>query len=506
MLSKLRELQKSFFGEQNRKRKNELREEIDKIEWEFIEETLKEQGNEVSMNELSKYKRNKSKPFFLWKLYFSDIFKGDNPGFDIVIANPPYVRVQELDHKLIDSYKRAYSFAHKRLDISLLFFEKGLDLLKKDGTLTFISSNQFLVTEYGQKAREGLLKQDIHQLIDFQDLPIFENALTYTSIFIIKKKKGEHINFARINSIDPLERGNIQFQKIKYSDLDDGYWVLDSVNNLDLIRKLKKIPILKDYAESHYGIISGKDDILIINQELAKKEKIEDKYLRQIISPQDISKWHVSIPKVYIIYPYELNNKTTLLSEEILKKNAPNLYNYLLKNKKELELRKDSRENFVGRKDWYGLIRFSSIQIFDKEKIISPTIVKNNKFALENNNLSFSGGKTVVITSDKINLKYLLAILNSKFANYFYHKNTPVKAGGYHNYSATFILEIPIRNVPFDKQKPLIEIVDKITTLVESDKTEQSMIKAYEKKMDKLIYEIYELTSEEIKIIEEYNN
>ena len=530
------ELTYNYFNKSKPEDKKELRKKINSLVKRKIEEkiiqtesnfktALDSRFNKVIEKKNKKIIEKKEREISLWQSY-TNIFKHESvgffdpryffpmaaDGFDIVIANPPYIKVQNLDHKAIDMYKSIYTFAYKRLDISLLFFEKGLSLLRKSGTLTFISSNQFLVTEYGQKAREGLLKYNLKQLIDFQDLPIFENALTYVSIFVLVKEKGESVDFARINDIDILERerGEIIFQKIEYSHLGDKYWVLDNLANLDLIKKLKTLPRLKNYAESHYGIISGKDDLLLLNEDTIKKENIEDIYVRKIIFPQDISKWNIKVPKNYIVYPYELKNKTTLVEEKKIKKNSPNLYDYLLRNKKELECRKDSRKTLEGRKDWYGLIRFSSINIFKKEKIISPTIVNNNKFALDKSYFSFSGGKTVVITSEKISLKYLLAILNSKFANYFYNKNTPVKAGGYHNYSATFILELPIKNISFDQQKPFINLIDKILLLSQLDDylqnpVKQTNVKEYEKQINQMVYQLYCLTDDEIEIVENFN-
>src|SRR3989339_468724 len=95
-LSELKELQRKFFNEQNRKLKRRYRDDIDRLEWELIEETLKEEGNASAIEKLKEYKKNKSKPFFLWKLYFAEVFQRENPGFDVVIGNPPYVRQEEL--------------------------------------------------------------------------------------------------------------------------------------------------------------------------------------------------------------------------------------------------------------------------------------------------------------------------------------------------------------------------------------------------------------------------
>ena len=132
----LQKLQKEFFNEESRDKKNRLREEIDKIEWEFIETTLKEQKNEEAIKELNEYKSNKSKPFFLWKLYFSDVFNRKNPGFDIVIANPPYGETIKENKEI---FKKEYCCTEGKYEIYKYFFEKGISILRNDGILAYIS-------------------------------------------------------------------------------------------------------------------------------------------------------------------------------------------------------------------------------------------------------------------------------------------------------------------------------------------------------------------------------
>jgi len=107
-LINLKVLQKKFFSEQNRKEKRRLREEIDEIEWKLIEETLKEQGHDDAIKKLSQYKKNKVKPFFLWKLYFSEVFQRKNPGFDVVIGNPPWEKFKPLDPEFFTNYCEYY--------------------------------------------------------------------------------------------------------------------------------------------------------------------------------------------------------------------------------------------------------------------------------------------------------------------------------------------------------------------------------------------------------------
>ncbi|MGC8483632.1 MAG: Eco57I restriction-modification methylase domain-containing protein, partial [Thermodesulfobium sp.] len=255
-LKEIRALHKQFFNEHNRRNKIELRAEIEKMDWEFIGETLKEQGNEEAMKKLEQIKKTRSKPFFLWKLYFSDVFQ-ENSGFDVVIGNPPYIKVQELTYAEIDFFKEKYKFAHKRLDISLIFFEMGLSLLNGKGILTFISSNQFLVTEYGEMARQ-LLRPLIKKIINFDSLPLFQNALTYTSIFLVEKRISESLEYAKITSIEEFKVGELNFNTILKKNLGITYWTLDNNEALNLLNKLKRCAHRlgdRDIAESHYGII-----------------------------------------------------------------------------------------------------------------------------------------------------------------------------------------------------------------------------------------------------------
>ncbi len=507
-LKQIQALHKQFFNENNRKVKIELRKEIERLDWEFIEETLKEQGNEEAKKKIEQIKRTRSKPFFLWKLYFAGVFQ-ENGGFDVVIANPPYIRVQELKHEDVDFFKEKYKFAYKRLDISLLFFERGLNLLNSNGILTFISSNQFLLTEYGEKARENLgpLTKSI---INFDSLPIFENALTYASIFLIKKTNTKYLEYIKIESLKDFGLKELKFNMISKRNLVGNHWILDYDEDLALLNKLRNgAQKLGDVAKTHYGIISGKDDIFILNKRKILELKIEKEYIRSIIIPEAIFKWGLDELQYFVIYPYLFNKNTVLETEEALKNNSPNLYSYLKLNKIKLEERKDSRSTFIGRSGWYRLVRSSSIDIFESEKIISPTIVKRNKFALDTQKNAFSGGKTVAIISKSMNNRFLLAILNSKLAEYYYQKSTPSKAGGYHNYSATFLLELPIK-IP-DNQETFLCIVDQILTIIKSqdylkNNEKQAKVKNLEDMLDQLIYDLYNLNSDEIKIIETFCN
>jgi len=306
-------------------------------------------------------------------------------------------------------------------------------------------------------------------------------------------KKTEHFDYSKINSIEEFTSNHYSTNKINLKDLSKDKWVLGDAKVKAVMKKIEDNSVRLNenkLIESHYGIISGKDDILILNDKDIKEASFERDFMKKIIMPQQINKWILESVEENVIYPYEyIDEKTKVLSETKLKLSAKNLYQYLNQNKKDLEKRKDSRKTFKNRKDWFGLVRFSNVSIFNKEKIISPTIVKNNKFCIDYNKYAFAGGKTVVLTSEKINLKYLLSILNSKLAEFYYHQICPVKSGGYYNYSATFILELPIKKISPEEQKPFIEksdfMIDKNKQFYETKNKFLKLIK-YRFNLDKI--------------------
>jgi type I restriction-modification system DNA methylase subunit len=169
--------------------KKSLRKNIDRLEWDLIKVTLEVQGNEEALKKLELYKKNQAKPFFLWKLYFAEVFQRDNPGFDVVIANPPYIQLQKIKEESDKLEKEKYHTFTKTGDIYCLFYEQGIRILNNHGTLTFISSNTWMRAKFGEKLRNFFVKESNPQLIiNFEDKQIFSSATVETCITIIRKE------------------------------------------------------------------------------------------------------------------------------------------------------------------------------------------------------------------------------------------------------------------------------------------------------------------------------
>ncbi|MEK6983033.1 MAG: TaqI-like C-terminal specificity domain-containing protein [Nanoarchaeota archaeon] len=521
-LKELRELQQKFFNEQNRKLKKQYRDNIERIEWELVEETLKEQGNEEAMKKLQQYKKNKSKPFFLWKLYFAEVFQRENPGFDVVIANPPYVRVQNLSHEEIDIYKKIYYSAYKRIDVSILFIELSFKLVNHKGFATFITSSQFTKTEYGRRIRE-IMKNPLNSMVYFGDNQIFESATNYTSVFsFVKDNDMDYFLFSNAENFNLNENLSIYILKNNYKimkdSLTDNSWELENMDNIRVVNKLKNTSknILNDIANIEYGLVTGSDKILVFKK--GKYKDLENQpFVFALLRPSETDKYHLSKTNFFVIYPYtKVNNKTILVKENELKKQSPKVYEYLRKNKSLLEKRKDSRTDLSEEGSyWYGLMRHSSFEKVIREKILTQALCKKNEFCLDKEGLFFTGGSIYSIYSidDYINNLILLGLLNSKLAEFYYQIVCPIRQNGYRFYAGTFLKTLPIHEKLKKKeiQQPIIHLVNQILLFTKDtdyldNSTKQSKVKKLEKEIDQLVYRLYELTPEEIKIVEEFGD
>jgi len=471
-----------------------------KIEIKRLELSIEKQQNVVEEIKNSAI----FKDAFEWRFEFPEVLDASGAfiGFDAVIGNPPYIRVQELSHKQIDFYKANKTTAYKRIDISILFFELGFSLLKKQGALCFISSNQFQVAEYGRGLRKLILKNyGFDKVINFNDLPVFEEALTYVSIYLCSRDKIDAFNYYDIHDLEPVSQGIFPVPAIiHHEELGEDAWSLGERDSIELLEKLKSFPRLSAIGKCYYGIVSGSDSIFIFDEAKSKDIQIEANLLLPLVRAQDCDRYGEIIASKTVLYPYSLKNgKTKLIPLEELKEESPNTFKYLTKNKSLLTIRKDSRGDFSDSDGWYSLTRFGQLEVFESKKIIFPGEQKEPKFGLSFQRAGFSGARvfSIVTFEDKILLP-LLAILNSKVASFIIRKTFPLKQGGYYSMSTTFCDNIPVPNLNTDAIANLGLLSSKALELKKSNQETGEL----ENSIDQLVYELYGLTKEEIKIVE----
>ncbi len=504
---KLGEIRKVHFSAKTAQEKKENREQDEKLRKELSK----------LLEEDQVYSPEDAKQLAAWNPYdqsapASSFFDaewmfGVKDGFDVVIGNPPYVRVQNIKYDMIDQLKSLYKTACKRIDISLCFIEKSKSLLHKNsGVASYVISNQFLTTEYGKAMREFLLKEYfISKCIDLGDLPIFESAMTYVSVFVFTPKKIDSMDYYPVSSMESVKKMDFGTPTRIYLDtLTSDNWNLKKSKLVAIFSKMKNnSTFLENIGNCNAGLFTGCDKVLMFDKDDLSSINIETEILLPVLRAENCSKWNASEPTKYVIYPYfEKDGKTCLYSENDLKKKFPKAYKYLYSNRDVLANRKDSRVTMEEKGHWYGLVRFGRKEMFNKLKIISPGEVQSHKFCLDDTKSGFSCARVFAITlnNSEYNIKYVLGIMNTDIMKNFIQSIASLKSGGYYQYSSNILNRCPIPSAPPAQQKPIIALVDKILAAKKDDP--QADTSKEEAEIDRLVYALYGLSEDEIKVVE----
>ena len=256
---------------------------------------------------------------FEWRFEFPEVLNdaGDFIGFDVVIGNPPYIRVQNLEYTEIDYYKTKYDSFYQKADIYLLFIEKAIQLLSENNELSFINPTLFMSSAYGKGLRKYLVNYKIRKIIDFGPLPIFAEAITYTGLFFIENSKPNKIEYKKLANLDNISRELEQesYLPVKQENLKAGNWVLKSDSYNMLIKKLGEYPKLGSMATINSGCFTGYDDAFFVDKNTIAKYSLEEEIIKPIIMGKEPKKYSLKKPRKRSIYPYYMDsNRNTILN------------------------------------------------------------------------------------------------------------------------------------------------------------------------------------------------
>jgi len=520
-LRELKKYQRLFFNEQNRAKKNEYRATIEQLEWDLIEETLKEAGNTDACRKLALYRKNRAKPFFLWKLYFSEVFLRQNPGFDVVIANPPYVR-QESITEWKPYFKEHYRVYQGAADLYVYFVERGVNLLAAGGEFAYILPNKWMRANYGKPLRAWLKERHIEEIVDFGDLPVFESATTYPCILRIgagaPRERFDAVQVETLDYPDLTDYVKAHSYQVDQTALDDGGWSLTDGRTQALLEKIKGAGVpLGTYVDGkiYYGLKTGLNEAFVIDDVTRDRLITEDPRSAEVIKPflagREIKRCLTPFPTKFLILFEKgwTNRESGGISDtwRWLKSAYPAIAAHLEPFAEKGKRRCDKGDY------WWELRACDYYQEFEKPKIIVPAIVKKGSYTYDDRSI-YSNDKTSIIPCTDI---YLLGILNSKVADFVVHLISSTKQGGYYEYKPMYISQIPIR--PIDPANPAdVARHDRTVALVEKmldlnrrlaaakapheREVLAGMIDATDRQIDTLVYELYGLTEEEIAVVE----
>ena len=404
---------------------------------------------------------------FSWEAEFAEIFS--RGGFDVVIGNPPYVRVQNIGSNEVDYYFKEYKSPSGKLDLSILFFEKGLELLQDKGRLAFVSSSQWLQTDYGKKIRKILSEGYVSEIIDFGSLPVFQDADTYPAIFTISKNINSQLDYGVIDTKDQLNDSSIKAvskSKIPYTKLSEVAWQFNAFNLKD---KLETNDIhykpLSGIGKAYIGDLTGMDKAFVVTEAEIKKHRLEQGLLYPYAyRGNEIGKYGEVQPEAFVIYPYKKGDKheAMLISEDDLMRNYPNIYSYLEKFRVELEKRMDSRKLYATGNKWFRHLRAGNFSYIEPKKLLFKGIGVTTNVGILGENTTFNGANcpAIILSDNSYSIEYIAAILNSKLVTYYLNSLSPKKLGGYYRYSATNISSVPVVENNDEVQKLAIKALE----------------------------------------------
>ena len=437
---------------------------------------------------------------FDWDKEFPEVFA--QGGFDFVIGNPPYVNISVFP-ELHTYLQTTYSVIHTGYnDLMYYFMYRGIEFLKEDGLYGIITSNYFLGNEYAKKLRV-FLSDKITKIVNFKNAKIF-SANVHTALIFAEKHTTNDIDIFTYSSDKAPDsviiENDYSYITMKRNTLGE-VWVLADSKEQHIIDKMKEGSILLgDIAIIEKGPGTGKNDVFILKKEIAEKLNLEKELLRNNVKNGDIQRYVFNDRGTVLIYT---DNKTDI-------KKYPNIYKYLSAHKKELSLR---NEVLKGAYQWYRLERPRNKTVFDaKEKIIVPYRASFNRFAYDNQQYFNNSDSNAFIVKEEepFLLKYILVLLNSKLHNWFYGFIGKPK-GNSREYFNKPLAEIPIKAISLEDQAPLIKLADQMLetqarlqqALSDDDKKLLKQRAAIlDKQIDNAVYKLYNLTADEVKIVE----
>jgi len=454
LFDKLEKLKPLFFNETNNRKKQAYKNQID----ELIEKIT------------NGYKD------FDFEIYFSEVFH-EKKGFDVVIANPPYIRIhkQEQNKRIKEFIKKTYISAYKDFDYYVLFIEKGLNILKKDGILTYITPDKYLVREYGSRVRSLILKYSIVELFDLSRATDIFDAATYPLISIIQKNNNlDEVTTKIARTIQNLTN---QYKKVvipKQRCVDN--------DRIEIIEPEANKLLIKIFTQS-----SKLSDILKSDQLFCGTPRAKDyhSWAKYIFGSKKTKKC-LRVLVCSNIQPYVINHKKKVRTVG-LSIFAPYFCN---------------TDQLISETRWNKFTFKPKILIRGNDTRITASLDKEGSV--------FIGIYAIKVYSNIADdYKYLLASLNSKLYQWIFSAQNPsIKIGGeFFSINSPHILKLPFKKIPQKQRKLFNELVDKIHVITKNEdylqnEAKQKKVKEYEHQIDKMVYKLYGLTKEEIRIVE----
>lgn len=445
--------------------------------------------------------KNESVGFFETRFFFPQV----KEGFDIVIGNPPYIQMQKDGGKLANELKNlGYETFERTGDVYCIFYERGVKLLKSEGVLSYITSNKWMRAGYGKTTRAFLLKHQPVKLIDLGS-GVFETATVDTNILLVQRTN-EPPNQSMIKALDLSKEQESRFfdhghaQWIELYNLNTNSWNISNPIEQRIREKIENRGIpLKDWGVNIYrGVLTGYNEAFIIDGKKRSELIAEDPKSAEIIKPllrgRDIKRYRAEFADLWLIDTH--NGYVDDSGQKIPPVDVswyPAVKQHLKLFYPQLQQRQDQG------KTPYNLRNCAYHQEFGKQKIIFQEMVQDSCFCIDKKNHYFCLDTGRIITGE--NLGFLACVMNSKlffFSIKHYYGGGALGEKGV-RMKHTFFENFPIPKLKTTEQTTFLTHLEKLIEDIEQYPYANTT--ALENRIDELVFKLYDLTYEEVKVI-----
>jgi hypothetical protein len=452
----------------------------------------------VSYEKLKELEKRNDKPFFLWKLFFSDVF--EEGGFDIVIGNPPYIQLQKLGSDADILQEAGFETFARTGDIYCLFYEQAFKLLKPRGNLVFITGSAWLRSNYGKGLRRFFIQNtNPIKLIDLSDCQIFQSATVLTTILQYKKEEysNELMSLRLTRKTQNFVSQLSHYFNATATLLDgpgDSAWTINDKEKGDIKKEVSSQgKQLKEWKiEINYGIKTGFNEAFIIDEKTKNELIAQDPNSKNIIKPllrgRDLLRYSFKFNNLYLINSHNGIREKNIPSINV-EKDYPAISRYFKTFKNQLIERADQGDH------WMNLRSCSYIDYFDLPKIIYPNMVKDISFTYDEKGF-YTNQKCFILSGEK--LKYLLGVLNSKLFRFCFEDDFPELQGNSREINKGVIDIIPIKYPKYIEEKVVEFLVDYLLYLYNPENKDlishtpnTRIAKTIEDVLNMVVFELY---------------
>lgn len=465
---------------------------------------MRAQAQEDALERIRAQFDDSDKPTFVWQFDFAEVFHRDDiprgesllpvekpgvntatglrNGFDLLIGNPPYIRIQTLiksDPDLAEYYKHRYKAAAKgNYDLYVCFVERGVELLHQNGQLAFIQPHKFFNAQYGEPLRDLLTKgKYVRHIVHFCDQQIFPGATNYVCLLFLAKAGTDKCRFVKVENLDAwLVMLTGLEADIPSAKMTGTEWNFVVGKGSDLFERLRQMPMKLEHITSRIfqGVKTSADKIYIVEElnrikkivrvfspHTGKEHELEPDLLHPLIKGGDSKAFTLSRTKRLILFPYEKGSdgNSALIPSTAIKKRFPLTWAYLEENRDFLAGRENGRMENDG---WYGYIYPKALDVMPLPKLFTPDISPRAAFSYDaSGEVFFTGGVAGgygLLPKPPVRAEFLLGILNSPVIDFYHHRIATQMRGGWFSYESRFIKNLPIASSAPSQQGAIIRL------------------------------------------------